>query len=210
MSRKRENRSDWQSGGNQYQYSGKAGVPENPLYPPHKESNVAGVFFAVGAVIVALVCLAQIVTHFNYSARQYRQYASQTGAGQTLAEDSGLTEAVGDPAVDYEEIFTDGYDTGSGAEGHVNDQNTEELYNTEMQEESAVSHEGIHNYEVFVSDCTWTEASRACENLGGHLATIDSREEWDYLIDMLKSRNTGAYYFYLGASRSGNSDYYWE
>ena len=103
MSRKRENRSDWQPGGNQY--SRKAGVPENPLYPPHKESNVAGVLLAIGAVIVALVCLAQIVTHFNYSARPYRQYVSQTGAGQTLAEDPGLAEAAGDQAVDYEEIF---------------------------------------------------------------------------------------------------------
>lgn len=208
MSRKRENRSDWQPGGNQY--SRKAGVPENPLYPPHKESNVAGVLLAIGAVIVALVCLAQIVTHFNYSARPYRQYVSQTGAGQTLAEDPGLAEAAGDQAVDYEEIFADGSGNGSGAEVCVTDRNTEDLYHTETQLESAAFHEGIHNYDVFVSDSTWTEASRACENLGGHLATIDSREEWDYLIDMLKSRNTGAYYFYIGASRTGNSDYYWE
>ena len=44
-----------------------------------------------------------------------------------------------------------------------------------------------HFYQVFDDSMTWTEAKMACEEAGGHLATISSNEEQDYIQHLIKS-----------------------
>lgn len=44
-----------------------------------------------------------------------------------------------------------------------------------------------HFYQVFDDSMTWTEAKAACEEAGGHLATINSSEEQDYIQQLIKS-----------------------
>lgn len=44
-----------------------------------------------------------------------------------------------------------------------------------------------HSYRVFDTSMTWTEAKAACEEIGGHLATISSNEEQDYVQQLIKS-----------------------
>lgn len=60
-----------------------------------------------------------------------------------------------------------------------------------------VYHFNDHKYKYFRYSMTWQEAKLFCEELGGHLATITSSEEWDFVRDKAKS-NTG--HWWLGAT----------
>lgn len=39
-----------------------------------------------------------------------------------------------------------------------------------------------HRYQVFDESMSWTDAKIYCENLGGHLVTINSEEEQKFLV----------------------------
>lgn len=67
----------------------------------------------------------------------------------------------------------------------------------------------IHNYELIVSDCTWQEAYDSCQNKGGYLATIDTPEEFDYILSMINDQGLSDKIFYLGGSRGDGETYYW-
>ncbi len=43
-----------------------------------------------------------------------------------------------------------------------------------------------HHYQVFLENLTWTEAKKACEEMGGHLVTITSAEEQKVVEDLCK------------------------
>ena len=58
----------------------------------------------------------------------------------------------------------------------------------------AVSFSG-HWYAVFDLHISWHEAKAHCEALGGHLATITSQEEQDFITELADGR-----YLFLGAS----------
>lgn len=67
----------------------------------------------------------------------------------------------------------------------------------------------IHRYDYIVEDCTWTEAAERCRERGGYLATIESREEFDFIINELNGNALGEILFYLGSSRDAENNYYW-
>lgn len=205
MSRRKEKRTAAEHQINRQQPSKKVDMRNNPLYPDRIESNAVGVLIAIAAIIIALICLVLIVKNFNYPARQYRQTAAMINREQSgndtgdFAEDQTADDYDGynDEPRDYEDISGD-YD------------NDDIVIDDQEEEDPAQARQGIHSYSVYVKDCTWQEAYNDCISMGGSLATIDSREEWDYIINLLKQQNTGAYYFYLGGSRDINDgSYYW-
>ena len=56
---------------------------------------------------------------------------------------------------------------------------------------------------------TWSEAKAYCEELGGHLAVINTKEELDTVAELLKEKefkNTG---FWIGAILNENGEYTW-
>jgi hypothetical protein len=55
-----------------------------------------------------------------------------------------------------------------------------------------------HNYKVFDEGISWYEAKRECESMGGHLATITSQEEQNFLAGMINKGNQVRYW--LGGS----------
>ncbi len=61
-----------------------------------------------------------------------------------------------------------------------------------------------HRYEVYVANLTWDEARQRCEELGGHLATFTTREEFEYLIDLIEP--LGVKYCWLGGYTVTESD----
>ncbi|MDR1062031.1 MAG: DUF5050 domain-containing protein [Clostridiales bacterium] len=53
-----------------------------------------------------------------------------------------------------------------------------------------------HVYEIWNADVSWLEARQRCEDMGGHLATIGSREEEDKIIALIEE--SSAKYIWLG------------
>ena len=60
-----------------------------------------------------------------------------------------------------------------------------------------------HQYYVIDRNTTWTEAQTYCETLGGHLVTIDSTQESEYIDKIIK--NGSRAWYYLGAKRENGS-----
>lgn len=61
----------------------------------------------------------------------------------------------------------------------------------------AVTFQG-HSYQVFDASLTWEEAKAACAAKGGHLATITSQEEQDFVSNLLSSHSK--FFYWIGAS----------
>lgn len=57
-----------------------------------------------------------------------------------------------------------------------------------------------HRYQLFDTSMSWTDAESYCESIGGHLVTITSAEEQQYIIENLLPTGTKNTYF-IGLSR---------
>ena len=59
-----------------------------------------------------------------------------------------------------------------------------------------------HQYQIFDEPLTWHAAKERCEAMGGHLVTITTKEENDFIKDeVLKG---GSLYYWLGATDEEN------
>lgn len=63
-----------------------------------------------------------------------------------------------------------------------------------------------HKYELFDESMTWTEAKAYCENLGGHLVTINSADEQAFITSLTNSSSKKN--IWLGAELV-NNNYVW-
>ena len=66
--------------------------------------------------------------------------------------------------------------------------------------EVQVSDSNGHRYQLFDTSMSWTDAESYCESIGGHLVTITSVEEQQYIIENLLPTGTKKTYF-IGLSR---------
>ena len=62
-----------------------------------------------------------------------------------------------------------------------------------------------HRYAVLDKGLTWDEAKAYCEYMGGHLATIASQSEQDYIESLLGDGNRNSYW--IGAEMNSNGSY---
>lgn len=62
-----------------------------------------------------------------------------------------------------------------------------------------------HTYELIVKDLTWREAQKECQERGGYLAVITSKEEWEAVEDQIRKEDKTGVTFYLG-SNNGRVD----
>ncbi|MBE7019138.1 MAG: C-type lectin domain-containing protein [Ruminococcaceae bacterium] len=65
-----------------------------------------------------------------------------------------------------------------------------------------------HKYEVFEEGLTWEEAKVACEQKGGHLVTITSKQEQDFVETLIAKGNKNGYWL-GGYAASQNEDFQW-
>lgn len=74
-----------------------------------------------------------------------------------------------------------------------------------------VTEEGIHRYEYYMDDCTWTQALNKAVAMGGYLLRINNEEEFDYICNQISgSAFDSMVIFHIGGRRnSGEYDYYW-
>lgn len=69
---------------------------------------------------------------------------------------------------------------------------------------------GIQRYEIVVRDCGWTQAYQESLQKGGYLVRINSKEEYDYILQMISQSGYDKVHFYLGGRRDPDSqEYYW-
>lgn len=61
-------------------------------------------------------------------------------------------------------------------------------------------------FTVIVDDVTWEEAKANCEAMGGHLATVNSQEQFDMLTAMAAEK--GASFVWLGSYRGADGVWY--
>ncbi len=75
-----------------------------------------------------------------------------------------------------------------------------EMYRVMMnaQDLSGTAEFGGHHYKVFYKSVSWYEAKSKCESLGGHLCTITSREENNFVTSFVKANRN--IFYWLGAS----------
>lgn len=62
-----------------------------------------------------------------------------------------------------------------------------------------------HFYRVFDTGLTWEEAKLKCEEMGGHLVTINSQEEQEFVQNLLNEGNKN--YYWLGAKSSSANNF---
>ena len=49
---------------------------------------------------------------------------------------------------------------------------------------------GGHRYKLFPETCTWIQAKRKCAALGGYLVCVDTKDEWEFVLSMIRSVET--------------------
>ena len=68
----------------------------------------------------------------------------------------------------------------------------------------------VPRYTFHANSCSWLEANEHAAARGGHLASIDSVEEFEHLVAEIERLGMGDKYFFIGGTRAENStDYYW-
>jgi len=91
----------------------------------------------------------------------------------------------------------------------------EEAYQELLERENQPAQEnaGVHRYELFIGDVTWTQAYQDCVNRGGYLVHINSQEEFDAVTNQIIQENKTDYTFWIGArcdpSYSEHLSYRW-
>lgn len=63
------------------------------------------------------------------------------------------------------------------------------------------------HYSLYVEDVSWDTAEQRCMNMGGHLATIGSAEDYARICELLS--NTDAQYVWIGCYRSNDGVMKW-
>lgn len=67
----------------------------------------------------------------------------------------------------------------------------------------------IHNYDLIIDDVSWYSAKQKCEEMGGYLVRINSREEFDYIANLIKENGMEKNVFWVAGTRSyGEASHY--
>lgn len=109
----------------------------------------------------------------------------------TVSEENGQYIVTGDEWIDrpstYIFVSLEGTLKDGVFSGSVNNSSWEFVLmkNTDAYAEVSGKVFGSHRYEVFTDSKTWYDAEAYCESLGGHLVTINSAEEQEFIEQLL-------------------------
>lgn len=106
----------------------------------------------------------------------------------------------------------DGDKPGDGADGGEKQKTEQKKEETEPETPShpdgAMEYNG-HYYLVVNDPEYWTDARDACENMGGHLATITSQEEQEFVAGLIENSGTQKNYWLGGSDHDSEGDWVW-
>ena len=138
--------------------------------------------------VILVLCAALIVVAiiFNAMLKDFRQARVAESPSPTPDPFAGTMspELTTDPNDPY------GYFSQSGDEG-------DESAALATPEPSPTPRE--HGYELVVADVSWTEAAAQCQEMGGHLVTINSQDEFDTVVRM--AEEAGVPRIWIGCHR---------
>lgn len=110
----------------------------------------------------------------------------------TVEEDNGRYQIKPDEWIErpsgYDFVSFDGVLENDVYYGTVSDNSSwsfKLLKNTQSYDNVQNSVFGNHRYEVIEEKMYWHDAEKYCESLGGHLVSIDSKEEQEYIQELL-------------------------
>ena len=66
-----------------------------------------------------------------------------------------------------------------------------------------------HKYELYDIHVSWNQAYKICEDLGGHLVTVTSKEENDFVMNLAESASVNKYIWLGGADYGSEGNWYW-
>lgn len=171
--------------------------PEDKKPGGEKAFLIAGLFLLLFAIIVGGAFAA-----YNFIGRSEREVVqrSDTDSSGTIESDSTEKES--------KEEKTEAETKAEAKSG--TETKTEEDSEEEEEEKYDPKEGGIHRYEYVISDCTWEQAYSECLKKGGYLVHINSREEYNYILNEITKKQLDRIHFRIGAKRNTNSkDYYW-
>ena len=173
--------------------------PEEPADKKRKKNVIP--FIILG--FVSIVILISVIIFFIWINK-----AGESDADETVIAEWDFT-GQGESGVSEKETQTEFQVI---PETEVQTQSVEET--TEAEEvQAAAEQEGIHYYEIVMADVAWNEAFEDSISRGGYLVQINSREEYNYIVEMLEGQEMSsvpAVHFYLGGCREEDgTEYYW-
>lgn len=152
--------------------------------------------------ILILLCIIGMVILLIFGGNKSSLSSKENTKAAELTEINPLKEEMevaSSITISVQSIATD-----SKKEAEEEKQKSEE--NKEAKEESKTS-AASHRYEVINTRMTWSEAKAYCENLGGYLATVESQEEYNKIIDLANA--SGRKVLWLGAQKNANQSFEW-
>ncbi len=173
---------------------------------PESKNTDNRIMIGIGAVVVLLIILIVLILFKKPSGTttivtNNGQNNPETALTQKESEkggaDSNLSGQSDQTAVaeGIEEAATEDVAADTAAE--------------EAETESSVDEYAIHRYDFIVEDITWTDALNECIKRGGHLARINSSEEFYTLIDQIERLHLANVKFWIGGSRESAYEYRW-
>ena len=166
----------------------RAGIPE----PEMKENTSGSLFPLIIAGILVAVIIASALGYFLLAGRSDE-------AEETM-------EAFADQETEPEtEILPEEPDAEASEVPAVQEEESEPKSEIPDEEPEEVSEEGIHTYELIVSDVTWTQAYGDCISRGGHLVRINSEEEYQVILQQINQEDKNNIKFWLGGRRDADA-----
>lgn len=166
---------------------------------PKKKRKAGKIILKILLIVICLLILAAV---------GMTGYIAMRGVPPYIAEYFHLNE----DNTESDDATEENMDASETVESEVNldEETVENEVVTEDKEQEieeeleTVVVETIHSYEVIAGDFSWQAAKVECENRGGYLATITSKEEYDEICAIADA--SGLTYLWLGALRYSDTD----
>lgn len=167
-------------------------VPESEL----EEDASRNLLPIIIAGIVVILVVAAVLGYFMWSDR-----SDETE--ETM--ETPISQEESEP-----EVTSNGLEAEDTQAPEVQEEVTEPEEELPDEEPEEPDEEGVHTYELLVSDVTWTQAYEDCIARGGYLVRINSEEEYQAILQQISREEKNNIKFWLGGRRDADAhEYYW-